>query len=268
MKKTLIITILMLAVFAAAVAAAADKIESGWEKQSVDSADFQDSSPVKQVEESLKTIDDYKFITYEDMEKRGITEGEKIIYSVNSAEWHDGMVSHKEAAYIGGSALEKVTGEKNISQKEFILNLEKTKLNVQSEKDVYFHGYYEEKYQNVNEERIMLSYSYWIDPYSKEVIYIRNFFADTGVNIKMTQQEAVDYAVKLAESFGYSGLKKYLYTTVPYGTDGELYGVELLLDDEKSIGVCINSYRDSFLYMVSDSSSINYKEVTENGVEF
>lgn len=111
MKKTMFMTLAMLIVFGAVVMFGADRVQTGWQQPSEDDVEISTVSPIEQVEKSFKEYA-YKVMTEEDS-----------LYSPYITDEKDGMITHAEAASIGGIAIEKACGNKDFQNDTFEITL-------------------------------------------------------------------------------------------------------------------------------------------------
>lgn len=115
--------------------------------------------------------------------------------------------------------------------------------------------------------RLLLSYAYWVDAYTGEIIYITRFEAETDINHKRTPQQALEYAKSLAKVMGYDSCTKYVIEWTQYNAeiDANVWSVELLVADDKSLSFSFNDLEDNFFYAVNDTTSKYYQLVKEKG---
>lgn len=269
MKKTIIITISMLAVCAFALVVFAGQLEDAWKQPQENESNFTASSPVEQVENEFKEFGAYPFVVFDDYiatleDKRGME-----ALMAMQIEKDENMISEAEAAYIGGNALEKLFPNETFTDKEFIIVPLKWKSPHMTEKTV-FEGLWqiENPYNHATDPgRCLLSYAYWIDAYTGEVIHVSRVEAETDVNHKRTPQQALEYAESLAKAIGYDSYSKYNIEWAQYNDeiDANVWGVELLVADDKSLSFSFNDLEDNFFYVVNDITSKYYQLVKEKG---
>lgn len=101
MKKTLLFTIIMLAVFAAAVISVSKKVETEWQQPQSDSIELEVSSPVEQVEKEFKV---HKYQTSENFEE--IYKNDADYRGQFATPYADGMLTVEQAASYCGTAIE------------------------------------------------------------------------------------------------------------------------------------------------------------------
>lgn len=270
MKKTIIITISMLAVCAFALVVFAGQLEDAWKQPQENESNFTTSSPVEQVENEFKEIGEYPFVVFNDYietleDKRGM-EALMAMQIEKDAE----MISEAEAAYIGGNALEKMFPNETFTDKEFIIVPLKWKSPHMAEKTV-FEGLWqiENPYDHKTDPgRRLLSYAYWVDAYTGEVIYVSQGAAETDVNRHMTEQQALEYAVGIAKAMGYDSYTEYIINWTQYNaeTDANVWNVELLVAEDKSLSINFNDLENSFFCAVNDTTSEYYNEVVSKGI--
>lgn len=270
MKKTIIITISMLAVCAFALVVFAGQLEDAWKQPQENESNFTTSSPVEQVESEFKEIGAYPFVVFNDYietleDKRGME-----ALMAMQIEKDENMISEAEAAYIGGNALEKMFPNETFTDKEFIIVPLKWKSPHMAERTV-FEGLWqiENPYDHETDPgRRLLSYAYWVDAYTGEVIYVSQGAAETDVNRHMTEQQALEYATGIAKAMGYSSYSKYIISNSQYapGVDANFWAVELFVSDDTSLSIGFNDLENSFMYAVNDTTSEYFKEVTQKGI--
>lgn len=270
MKKTIIITVSMLAVCALAMVVFAYQLEDAWKQPQENESNFAAASPVEQVENEFKEFGAYPFIPFDEYietltDKRGME-----ALMAMAVETQDGMISEAEAAYIGGNALEKLFPDQTFTDKEFIIVPLKWTSPHLSERYV-FEGLWqiENPYDHATDPgRCLQSYAYWIDAYTGEVIYVRQFAAETDVNNNMTQQQAMEYAENIAKAMGYESYTKYTVSSSRYSPeiDANFWAIELLVSDDTSLSIGFNDLEDSFIFAVNDTTSEYYSEVVEKGI--
>ena len=101
MKKTIALTVAMLAVFSVIIMAFSSKVESDWQQPHSDSVDLTVSSPVDMVEKQYKIYDYQTGADCSDIYRHASE-----YRSMFSVEQKDGMLITKQAASICGNALE------------------------------------------------------------------------------------------------------------------------------------------------------------------
>ena len=269
MKKTIIITIAMLCVFGAAIMIGANEVSNKWQKTDEDELTITPNSPVENVENEFKEFGAYPFITFSEHiqtleDKRGMEAliGEGI-------EKNENMISEAEAAYIGGNALEKLFPNETFTDKQFVIILLKCKSPHTSEHTVYEGFYNIENPENhpVHPSRLILQYTYRVDAYTGEVLYVSQFQAETDINHKRSPEQALEYATELANAMGYESYSKYNIEMAQYNAEIEAntWGVELLVAEDKSLSFCFNDLEDNFFYAVNDITSKYFQLVNEKG---
>lgn len=270
MKKTLIITCVMLAVSICLVAFFSTQISAAWQESQESDINLTSSSPVEQVEEQYRELGAYPFI---ELEKHLETLDSKRSWEALEAmaiEHEAGMISYEEAAYYGGMALEKLFPNETFTDKQFVMIPLKWKSPHMEEKTVIEGMYQIENPLDdpVHPGRTLLSYAYWVDAYTGEVIYVSQFEAETDVNHKRNEQQALEYAANLAKAMGYDSYSKYNIESTQYTPeiDANFWAVELLVEQDKSLSFSFNDLEDSFFYAVNDATSEYYQLVVEEGV--
>ncbi len=130
MKKTIIITLVMLIVFGAVVMFGANRVQSDWQQQSEDDVDISIVSPVENVEKTIKEYT-YQVLSKENKHKFFYEDGK---YPVSPAEnvfeqtdIQEGMITYTEAVSYGTSVMENVCPDISFDNSEFIIALEKMK---------------------------------------------------------------------------------------------------------------------------------------------
>ena len=246
MKKTIIITLSMLCMFGAVVIFAADRVSSSWKKSQQDNRELSVNSPIEKVETEYKTIQDFNHIVQE-------TKGYK-----------EDMIAFEEAAYIGGTYLEKIFTYDAFSNKPFGLYVS-NKNSPHHKSTPAIIGYYEQKR---TESFMQEYYTYAIDAYSGEILEIRSFSAEPKWEKDYTEEQALTYAVEIANILGYEKLQKYIITSTPYVTEETSFAVNFMIDDNKGISIGFNSIGDTFLLKMDDENSEYLTHVKENGIEF
>ena len=269
MKKTIIITLAMLSVCAAAVAIFAGQLEAAWQQPQENESNFTTSSPVEQVENEFKEIGEYPFAVFSDYietleEKRGME-----ALMAMATEKDEDMITEAEAAYIGGNALEKLFPNETFTDKEFVVVPLKWKSPHMEERTV-LEGFWqiENPYDHETDPgRLLHSYAYWVDAYTGELIFVSHSKAETDVNLKRTPQQALEYAAGLAKAMGYDSYTAYITECTQYNaeTDANVWSVELLVAEDKSLSFSFNDLEDSFFYAVNDTTSEYYQMVMEEG---
>ena len=119
MKKVIIITISMLAVFSVLVGASANQLTDRWQTPQQDEIELTTSSPVEMVEKEYKAIGEYSYISNEENNKM-VSEKEQF-YEKTNFEMEPKMITYEQVAYIGGSLLEQIFPKEEIYDKQFII---------------------------------------------------------------------------------------------------------------------------------------------------
>ena len=101
MKKTIALTIAILAAFSLIIMAFSSKVESGWQQPQSDSVDLTVSSPVDMVEKEYKI---YEYQTGTECD--GVYKNASEYRSMFSVEYKEGMLTAEQAANICGNAFE------------------------------------------------------------------------------------------------------------------------------------------------------------------
>ena len=270
MKKTIIITIAMLCVFCTAIMVGASKVSNDWQQSNEDEVTISTSSPVENVENEFKEFGAYPFVKFsEHVQTLQDKSGMEALMSME-IEIEEGMISYEEVAYIGGNALEKLFPDEVFTDKQFVivpLNWISPHI---SERAVYEGFYIVENPADhpVHPRRNVLSYAYWIDAYTCEVLYVTKTEAETDINHKRSPEQALEYATELAKAMGYDSYSKYNIRWSKYNseTDANVWAVELLVDNGKALSFSFNDLEDNFFYAVNDTTSKYYQKVIEEGV--
>ena len=270
MKKTIIITMVMLAVCAATLVMFAGQLENAWQEPQENDINLTSSSPVEQVEQQYKELGSYPFIELEKhIETLDSKRGREALEAM-AIEHEAGMISYEEAAYYGGMALENLFPTETFTDKQFVMIPLKRKSPHMEEKTVIEGMYQIENPLDdpVHPGRLLISYAYWIDAYTGEVIYVSRFEAETDVNHKRNEQQALEYAANLAKAMGYDSYSKYNIESAQYNPeiDAMVWGVELLVEQDKSLSFSFNDLEDNFFYAVNDTTSKFYQLVVKEGI--
>lgn len=269
MKKTILITLAMLIMFGVVVMLGANRISTDWQQSSEDEVKLSTSSPVENVENEFKEFGAYPFISFSEYiqtleDKRGMEAliGEEI-------EKDENMISEAEAAYIGGNALEKLFPSETFTDKQFVIILLKCKSPHAAEHIVYegFYNIENPEDHPVHPSRLILQYTYRVDAYTGEVLYVSQFQAETDINHKRIPEQALEYATELAKAMGYDSYSKYNIEMAQYNAEigANVWGVELLVAEDKSLSFCFNDLEDNFFYAVNDTTSKYFQLVNEKG---
>ncbi|MBQ5782207.1 MAG: hypothetical protein IIV99_02330, partial [Oscillospiraceae bacterium] len=235
MKKTLLFTIIMLAVSACTLSVFAGQKEKDWEEPNTDSIELTSTSPVEQVNEELEKIGSFAYIVVNEWAGRvndlNVTAGLLGL----QIETDENMISMAEAAYYGGSTLEKMFPDETFADKEFVMTPIKWKSPHADTRTVYEGTYhiYNPADAKINPYGTVLAYTYFVDAYTGEVIYVcvYDFEKKTPVNKNMTEQEALAYATNMANALGYDNFSKYYIMTTKYNDeiDANFFEVDLVI---------------------------------------
>ena len=269
MKKTIIITIAMLCFFGIAIMIGANEVSANWQQSIEDEVNITASSPVENVENEFKEFGAYPFVKFsEHIQTLQDKSGMEALMSME-IETEEGMISYEEVAYIGGNALEKLFPDEVFTDKQFVI-VPLNWISPHISERVVYEGFYiveNPADHPVHPRRNVLSYAYWIDAYTGEVLYVTKSEADTDVNLKRTPEQALEYAVALAKAMGYESYSKYNIEWARYNAEIEAntWGVELLVAEDKSLSFCFNDLEDNFLYAVNDTTSKYFQLVNEKG---
>ena len=274
MKKTLFLTIVMLIISALALNVFAGKKEKGWEEPNIDNPELTSSSPVEQVDEEFKEIGSFTYVD--------VNEWADMVNDLNvtaglvglQIETDESMISMAEAAYYGGTALEKMFPNETFADKEFVMIPMKWKSPHADTRTVYEGMYrtYNSGDEKVNPYGTKLAYSYYVDAYTGEVIYVSvyDFSKETLVNKNMSEQDALIYATDMAKALGYENCSKYYIQTTPYNNevDANFFEVDLVVDDGEVVSFNFNDLEDMFYFALNDKSSEYAERVISQGTEF
>ena len=246
MKKTIFITLAMLIVFGGAVIFGAGKVSDQWQTPQKDKFELSANSPIEKVETEYKAIQDFNFTVRE------------------SSQHKEDMISFEEAAYIGGTYLEEIFTYDTFSDKQFVLFVD-NKVTPHHKSTPAIIGFYELK---KSESFMQEYYTYAIDAYSGEILEIRQFSAEPKWEKDYTEEQAVKYAIEVANILGYGELQKYSFKSGHYVTDATTYAVNIMIDDSNGITICFNSIGDTFFLNMDDEKSAYLTNVKETGIEF
>lgn len=264
-KKIVLVTLLTVATVIVGIYAVSKVVESSW----LTTESMENNLEITSSGYDISDIGKFSYITAEEY-LQTLTEEDAIrAYKADLVPLDDNMITHDEAAVIGGSSLEKIYPKINFRDMEFHIAPKRWKLPYTNEEKIIFHGAASKENPDnhpTDPSRTLEYFVYFIDAYTGELICLDAFFAETGVKSDMNSEEALDYAQELAKLFGYERYHKYYIEVSDGGADYKVFSVTFLIDDTKAVGFNFNTYEDRFIMGVSEKGTKPYKLVEEKGI--
>lgn len=255
MKKTIALTIAILAAFSLIIMAFSSKVENGWQQPQSDSVDLTVSSPVDMVEKEYKI---YEYQTGTECD--GIYKNASEYRSMFSVEYKEGMLTAEQAASICGNAFETWYPHNLLTSPFYIQSVIYPNTN---DKVVYSAVYME--YMDYDKSTFEADITKLgppkkemnceIDAYTGKITKLNSHaydmdeteLRDKPVLDEQTEQQLVDEAVKVLAEFGYSNFQNYYISENPTN-----YTYDMFFTDKQSLVVSIEfSKQDNVLIFES-----------------
>ncbi len=249
MKKTLIITLIMLSVFGIAVMFGASYISQSWQKENVDYVNFTTTSPIQQMQQEVKTYQ-YK--------KHG-----EINMPVNIISHSEGMLSWTEAVSICCESFENVFPDIDVADFTFNANLIMD--------DTYGKVFVVEHSQSLEDTSFRLIQCR-ADAYTGRIVDVRFEYVSDAIHTKGANN-IKDMADYLGKS-GFIAKAKEDAQAIGY-SDCRIFNIDYQEDEtdstaDKSVNIAMRGDRDDktyilyFRYYCTDSTSGQWDTDFEN----
>lgn len=221
MKKTMALTLAMLAVFSVIIMAFSSKVESGWQQPQSDSVDLTVSSPVDMVEKQYKI---YEYQTGADC--IDIYRHASEYRSMFSVEQKDGMLTTEQAASICGNAFETWYPQNSLAGPLYIQLVTYPHTENKAEYSAVYMEYidydaftFEGDITKLGPPKREMNCE--IDAYTGKITKLNSYAYDMDElelrdELNLTdelEQQIVNKSIEILGKFGYSGFENYIIST-------------------------------------------------------